>query len=301
MPEYGTQPTGFVRKPLDVILGELEAENVETFGPGVIQTPESPLGQINGLYAHVTAILWELAEDTYQSYDPDQAEGTRLDTLAKLRIVARAVAESDTDLRAGITNQGRARTDITDLIRALLSISEVTYVAVFVNDTDAPDVNGIAGHSVAVAILGGDDDTIARTLRTYIVPGIGMYGNTRVDTTIDGFCRTVWFIRPALVPIRLVVTVRTYTDKMGCPPPSTATIATALAEDLMGDERLRNGSDVTEYVIRQAVESRWSNIEFVSAEAARGEEDPMAPLPHAIAFDEIATFAPDDIQVLTAA
>ena len=63
MTDYGVQPTGFVRKPLAVILAEIESSLITEFGPGVIQTPQSPLGQINGTFADIMAEMWELFED----------------------------------------------------------------------------------------------------------------------------------------------------------------------------------------------------------------------------------------------
>ena len=49
MTDYGVQPTGFVRKPLSVIKADMEAMNRAEFGSNVIQTPQSPLGQIVGI------------------------------------------------------------------------------------------------------------------------------------------------------------------------------------------------------------------------------------------------------------
>lgn len=51
MTEYGVVTTGFSRKPLTVIIAELEAANIIFFGPGLIQTSQSPMGQLNGLRA----------------------------------------------------------------------------------------------------------------------------------------------------------------------------------------------------------------------------------------------------------
>ncbi|WP_377838694.1 hypothetical protein [Bosea sp. UC22_33] len=116
---YGVDPSGFVLKRLPEILAEIEAANVATFGPGVIQTDQSPLGQLNGLHADIAASVWELALSVYQALDPDQAEGVNLDRIAKLRLLTRAPGESDIDFRNAITNAGRARIDMSDLSQAL--------------------------------------------------------------------------------------------------------------------------------------------------------------------------------------
>jgi hypothetical protein len=215
---YGVTPQGFNRKPLNVILAEIEEAAIGIFGPALIQSAQSPMGQLNGLFANLVGIEWEHAEDAYQSYDPDQGEGNRLDMLAKLRLLERATAESDESFRLAITNAGRARIDMQDITRAVRGIEGVSFAQTFLNDTSAIDANGMDGHSVCVAVIGGEDDEIARVLRDYIVPGIGSYGNTRVDTEIAGFCRSLQFMRPVPVPIWLALDIRVTADRNGCPP-----------------------------------------------------------------------------------
>lgn len=297
---YGVIPTGFSRKPLAVILTEMQDAMVAQFGPGVIQTSQSPLGQLNGLMADLTAKLWELGEDVYQSYDPDQAEGLRLDTLARIRILSRGVAETDIELRQAITNAGYARFDIQDLVRAIRQVDGVTYAQVFVNDTAAADANGVAAHSIAIAVIGGSDEDIAQVARFYIAPGIGTSGNTRVDVDTDGYCRTMWLMRLTAVPVKLVIEVSRSADNMGCPPPSLLSIAEGLVAALNGDRRFINGEDVTLFAIRSIIEAMYPNVEVVSVVADRDAIDSGSAVPLAIAFDEIATFAIEDVSVVNA-
>ena len=294
MSDFGVLSTGFARKPLSTILAEIEESLIGTFGPAIIQTPQSPMGQINGLFADATAQLWELAEDTYQSYDPDQAEGIRLDALSKIRLLARATDEADAELRQAITNAGRARIDIQDLLRAIQNVSGVTYAQAFVNDAEVADENGLDPHSVALSVLGGDDEEVALTLRTYVVPGIGTSGNVRVDTNRDGFCRTVWISRPTPIPITVNVEVIRRTDRLGCPPAALLSIAEGLVLDLNGSRRLINGEDVTVHIIRSAIEARYSNVEVVSVAASRAG-DSVAPIE--IDFNEIASFSIENVTV----
>lgn len=297
MADYGVLPTGYARKPLPVVLAEIEEHVIDLFGPDVIQTPQSPLGQINGLFADLSAQLYEHAEDTYQSYDPDQAEGLRLEMLAKLRLLTRALGESDGDFRQAITNAGRARIDIQDLLRAVQNVDGVTYTQVFVNDTASVDANGLEAHSIAVATLGGADADVALAVRTYVVPGIGTSGNTRVDTLKDGVCRTIWISRPVEIPISLDVAVIRRYDRLGCPPADLAAIAEGLVEDLNGDRRLINGEDVTVHLIRSAIEARYPNVEVVSVAGSR-LDDTGSAIPLTIDFDEIASFAIENVSVV---
>lgn len=298
---YGVTPAGFVRKPLDEILLTLEDKAKETFGAGVIQTPASPLGQLNGMMASIIATTWELAEDVYQSYDPRQATGFRIDQLATIRLLSRVTGEDDESLRAALTNQGKARIDESDLVRAIMNVTGVTYARLFVNSTDATDADGVPARSIALAVLGGDDDEVAATLRRYVAPGVSTWGYLAVDTVIDGFCRTVYMTRPTEKPTALTVNVRLRADRFGCPPPSVSTIAAGLAVSLNGDGRLVNGQDVSDYEIRSRLESSYpQTVEFVSATWADADVEPFAfgAMPRAIPFNQIATFAVDDITIV---
>lgn len=293
MADYGVQPTGFVRKPLAIILAEIEAALITEFGPGVIQSSQSPLGQINGLFADFVAQLWEENENVYQSYDPDQAEGVRLDTLARLRLLERGLAEDDLDFRKAITNVGRARVDLQDLSRAVRGIAGVTYTQVFVNDTTANDANGLPPNTVAVAVIGGDADEITRTMRQYIVPGISTFGNVSVSTNIEGFCRQFQIVRPITVAVTLSVQVRTRKDAFGCPPPATGAIELAIIEQLS----LLNGDDVTWFSIRSLVEALFPNVEVISIQGERDGDLYIVNQAVPIDFLEIATFTSDDVTV----
>lgn len=296
MSDFGVQPTGYVVKPLATILADLEALMITQFGPGVIQTAASPLGQLNGLAADIVTEVYELGQDNYASYDPDQAEGTRLDILAKLRLVGRGVGESDVSLRAAITNAGRARVDIQDFQRALIGLDGVTYAYVFTNDTDTVDENTtLPSGNIAIAVLGGADDDIAAVARRFIVPGISTYGNARVSSNIDGFCRTFLLIRPTLVPTKVTITVRRGNDKLGCPPVSLEAIQTAAFNSFAG---LINGEDITLFRVRQPIESGWSNIEVLSF---HGERDTVVFFENQtvnFGFFEMATVAFDDITIV---
>lgn len=267
MTTYGVTSTGFVRKPLTVVKAEIEALARTEFGAGVILSAESPMGQLIGIFAEYITKEWELAEDVYQSYDPDQAEGNRLDILGRIRLVQRAESEIDESYRQSVTNAGSARIDIQDISRAVAAIAGVTYSHVFINDDENIDDNGMPGGSVCVAVTGGSDDSIAEAIRTYIVPGIIVHGNTSISSVIDGFCRTFRILRPTEIPVDLTIYVRKAKDKMGCPPPSN----TAIRDGLISNLYLLNGDDIDHYRIRSVIETLYSNVEVVRFNGSREE------------------------------
>jgi hypothetical protein len=84
MTTYGLTSTGFVRKPLEQILADIEARQRATIAEDLDQSTESIVGQLNGIYAREIALAWEALEDVHDSYDPDKAEDTALVNLAKL-------------------------------------------------------------------------------------------------------------------------------------------------------------------------------------------------------------------------
>lgn len=291
---YGVVPQGFSRKPLNVIHDEIKARVITAMGPTIVQTPQSPMGQINGVFADLVTTLWEFAEEVYQSYDPDQSEGVPLERLGRIRLLERGLNESDESLRQAITNAGRARIDLQDLVRAVRGIAGVTYTQVWINDTSEMDANGISSHSVAVSVMGGDDDEIAATLREYIAPGIGTHGNTRVDTTIEGFCRSIWILRPTLTNVWLRMIARTSKDVNGCPPPAPAVIRVGMAQAL----DLLNGDDVTLHRLRAAAASLYGQTVEIIDGSAGFTELTLLPLPLVIPFTQIAAFDPERIELV---
>jgi uncharacterized phage protein gp47/JayE len=292
MTDYGIQPTGYVRKPISVILAELEAAMVTEFGPGVIQTPQTPLGQLNGLMADLLAEIDERNLDLYQSYDPDQAEGVRLDTLARLRLISRG-SMSDAELRRAITNLGQARIDIQDLAQALKNLSGVTYAQVFVNDSGETENAELQRGFVAAAVIGGSDAEIAEVLRSYIVPGVSTFGNVVLNSNVNGFCRSVSIIRPTIVNVEVIVNIRLRRDRNGCPPPSIIAIKTQTLS--AWEQRRQNGMDVTPYQIRSIIEGLFSTVEFVSFIASRDGGPLNLNQDILIGFTEIANL---DLEVL---
>lgn len=299
MSNYGVVPGGFTRKPLDVILAEIETSLVTEFGPGVIQTPQSPLGQINGLFADMVAQLWEVAEDVYQSYDPDQAEGVRLDTLGRLRLVSRASGESDSTYRGSVTNEGAARITLADLIRAVQNVGGVTFCQVFVNEKPYDDDNQMPPNTLAVAVLGGENEIVAEAANRFIPPGISTHGNLPVPINEDGYCRVVRLVRPAEVETVLRVVLKMSPQRLGCPAPSPSAVGNALMTFLTSAEtRPWNGQDITPYLLRSFIESEFAGVEFVSLAGNKAEfpEEYAGGIP--FSFYEIAVVTQISVEVI---
>jgi len=296
MSDFGVTDQGFVRKGLQDILSEREAANIAAFGDGIVQTPQTPTGQMNGLWSDAEAELWEIAESVYRALDPDQAEGVRLDELGRLRLIDRIPGEGDNDFAKAITNAGAANVRDADFYRTIRNLSGVTWARVVVNDGDMEDAP-IPAHSVAVCVLGGADDEVAATAREYIVPGVLSAGNTRVETSIGGFCRSIRIQRPAKISTWVEVTVNKYNDRQGCPPPPNVTIAAAITARLTGDERPGNGQPITDHVLRLAL-CDFPTVEIVSARVKKGSGGSFEATPATYTFDQIANLAQNGVTVI---
>lgn len=94
MPTYGLTDAGFVLKPLDVILAEVEAEMkaAPAIGAEINVSATSVLGQFNGVLAPVAAELWEVAQAIYHSQDVDRNTGDAQDSVAAITGTIREAA-----------------------------------------------------------------------------------------------------------------------------------------------------------------------------------------------------------------
>ena len=268
MADYGVQPTGFVRKPLSLILAEIQDKMVEVFGPGVIQTAQSPLGQLNGLMADLANEHWETAEDTYQSFDVNAAIGPRLDIISTFQTLARINGETDTAYRLRITNEDKANIKLSHRINTLRAIDGVTFAWAIENSSAVVNAFGMPPHSVAYAITGGEDEEVGLTLYQMSVGGIGLFGNYDVSIVADGFCKTIGFIRPEEVPIRVELDVKHIPDGCQCAPPSVGTITQFVINAFGGECGYKNGDKVTRDRVASET-AQIGNLKIVDCRIAR--------------------------------
>lgn len=268
MTNYGVQPTGFVRKPLSLILAELQDAMARIWGQGVIQTSQSPLGQLNGLMADAANVSWETAEDVYQSFDILSVEGPRQDIIAKLQRLVRAAGESDIAFRQRITNADTANVKLAYRIARLSEIEGVTFTWIRENSSDIVNDLGMPPHSAAYAVTGGDDEEVALAIYEMSIGGIGLVGNYHVPVVADGFCHTSIFIRPEEVAIRVELDVRHIPDGAQCAPPSVATLTDFVIAAFDGRASYKNGDTVT--VDRIVAETaQYGNLKIVDCRIAR--------------------------------
>jgi uncharacterized phage protein gp47/JayE len=93
---YGVTTDGFVDKPIETILAEIEAAQKVAFGDTFDVSAQSPAGQLNGVFATQLREVWEVAQGLYSAIDPDAATGDSLAALASLTGTVRAPATPST-------------------------------------------------------------------------------------------------------------------------------------------------------------------------------------------------------------
>lgn len=88
---YGLTVAGFVVKPLVQILSDMQNNvwSAPSIGPELDLSPQTPDGQMLGIYANDISSVWELLQEVYNVLNPTAAEGASADNVGDLRGVPR--------------------------------------------------------------------------------------------------------------------------------------------------------------------------------------------------------------------
>ena len=190
---YGLTDKGFVKKPYEAIVEELEQRYRDIFGNTINLEPQSPQGQLIAITAEAIYDTWEMAENVYSSFNVDHLSGLMLDQRAVLKNETRFENESDVDFRTRIKEQlPNSVIQLKDELRDNLTRLDG------VTNLDVKYHRGIT----EVFAVGGDDLEIANTILDYMPPG-DLNGNFSVNT--NGRCNGVKFFRPVFVPVHITI------------------------------------------------------------------------------------------------
>jgi len=120
--------------------------------------------------------------------------------------------ETDEELRERFRNTKfeRASNIIEALYSALISVSGVTEVIIYENDTDVVDANGVPAHGFMPLILGGSTAEIVEAIWENKPMGITSHGNVSSTVTdSQGLTHSIRFQRPDPVPIYITLSLTT--------------------------------------------------------------------------------------------
>lgn len=181
------------------------------------------------------------------------------------------------------------------LVGAVAGVPGVARLLAYENTADAPDANGLPGHSISLVVDGGDADAIATLIARKKGPAVGTYGSTtRTVTGSAGIPRRIAFFRPTVVPISYAITLQ---NLGGYTLAIDAQIKAALAD-------WTNARDLGETVYRDEafVPAKLSNgtgsktYKIVSFAIARDGAVPT-PTDARIAFNEAASCDPSAVTI----
>lgn len=121
--------------------------------------------------------------------------------------------ETDSDLRLRRRKSVSlpSRTVLEGVIGSVSQIAGVARLTAFENDTDVTDARGIAPHSIALIVDGGDAQRIAEVIALKKTPGTGTFGNVEVNiTNAYGVIIPTRFSRPESMPVFVRITLEAF-------------------------------------------------------------------------------------------
>ena len=153
------------------------------FGAEAELSASVPDYQLLSVFAKALDDVSALVLQAYNSRNPLYAAGSALDLLLPQYGVARNAGDTDAQVRAKIRQSlaGRGFGSYDALRAAVLSVDGVRDARVLVNESDAPDENGIPARSIAVVTRGGSDRDIGQAIWEKKAPGTGTFGSVTVN------------------------------------------------------------------------------------------------------------------------
>lgn len=178
---YGLTEDGFIRKSLDQILADIEADERDLISETLNLLATSVLGQINGVYVDRLDEIWEIALAIYRATYPDSASGEALDQVASITGAVRLPATKST-----ITlDQIHLENGITLPIGKVVSVGEngerfVTTEEV-INSATVPKIVSVEAESQNTGPIQG----LATTINTIQTPVSGWKASAGITSGND--------------------------------------------------------------------------------------------------------------------
>jgi uncharacterized phage protein gp47/JayE len=257
MTVFGLTATGFRRKTLEDILFQIEQDELELIGPGLNTATETPIGQLNGIFAAKLSEGWELAEAVHKSMDPRDSTG---DSLVGVSLITGTEKQAATkgEVTLGLTlNAG-----VTVLAGAVAHVTgDPTNRWVLTEDATNPGGAPAVITAEAEAETAGNIPALAGTIEVIATPVAGWTDVTNaasaeagLDTDTDTQLRirrtqelatagkaTLNAIRADLLDVEGVTSVTvldnptSITDQQGLPPHSVAAIVAGGTDQAVAD------------------------------------------------------------------
>lgn len=201
------------------------------------------------------------------------------------------LTETDEELRERFRNSKffQSQNIIEGIVDALRNVPGVVDVIVYENDTNAPDILGVPGHSFLPIVLGGLPSDVAQAIWDNKPTGIPSVGNTTVQITdSQDILHNISYEQPTEKPVYVTMSI---TDLGFMPGDAVAQIK----------QNLVNFSDSNLFISSDVIYSRlYTPINAVPGFTVNSLTIGFTPSPVgmanlAIAFDEVASISADNI------
>lgn len=201
-----------------------------------------------------------------------------------------------------------AQTPVESIYAAIANIAGVSRVAVFENDTDTVNADGIPSHSIAAVALGGDAMAIATAIATQKPPGTGTAGSvTEVVLDQNGVPNTIRYYPLTLVTITVHITIKALTNYVSTTGLALAASIAAFISDFdIGEDSYLNrlwapanlnGDAATDSIGKSQAELDVLAKTYTVTALTQSRSGPPAVQDVAIAFNEAAVCTPANIVV----
>ncbi len=81
---YGVTPAGFVKRTLEDILAQYEADEIAAISTSLDVSSSSPMGQINATIGATCAEVWDMGQAVFTAMDPDKNSGDAQDAVGAI-------------------------------------------------------------------------------------------------------------------------------------------------------------------------------------------------------------------------
>jgi uncharacterized phage protein gp47/JayE len=168
--DYGLTPTGFVAKPYADVLADIVGRQRTTIDPGLDTSPDSVIGQLNGIIASQIRELWEVAQGLYDALDPDAVTGAQQDALYSLTNTLRKSA-SKSRVTATVNLAASTSIAIGDAVASVAGNPTARFVNVepMVNEEGTPEDVEVVFEAETAGVVVANAGTL--TVRETFVSG----------------------------------------------------------------------------------------------------------------------------------
>ena len=148
MTDYGVTLTGFVKKPLDVILSEIQADERALIKTQINTQDTALVGQLNGIFADKIRECWDVLEAVYRSRDPASASGDALEQVGSITGAKKISAKSSSVVLDRLYLDAHKTIPAGSRVSIGVDGEQFETLLDTINNTDYPTTVSVAAESV---------------------------------------------------------------------------------------------------------------------------------------------------------